>query len=127
MTASFPIQIVFTNVSHSDAIEDNIHHHANKLAHYSDQIMACHVVVGTNPRHNKGNIYHVYIELVIPNNTFVVNRDPPEDHAHEDVYVAIRDAFDAIKRQLLDSIEKHRSRIKHPNHNPTSHHGKEGE
>jgi ribosome-associated translation inhibitor RaiA len=38
----------------------------------------------------------------------VVNHD-----AHEDVYVALRDAFDAAGRQLEDSIRRMRGDVKH--------------
>jgi ribosome-associated translation inhibitor RaiA len=30
----------------------------------------------------------------------VVSKDPERNHAHEDIYVAMRDAVDAAKRQL---------------------------
>jgi len=36
----------------------------------------------------------------------------PKDHAHEDVYVALRDAFKAARRQLQDSIRKKRGKVK---------------
>ena len=39
----------------------------------------------------------------------MVARDP-EDHAHEDVYIAIRDAFEAVRRQLKKSIRKTREK-----------------
>jgi len=36
----------------------------------------------------------------------VIGREPTQHHAHEDVYVAIRDAFDAAKRQLEDYVRQ---------------------
>ena len=42
----------------------------------------------------------------------VVGRDPEAHHAHEDVYVAIRDAFDATRRLLEDHVRRGRGEVK---------------
>ena len=42
----------------------------------------------------------------------IVGRAQPLDHAHEDVYVAIRDAFDAAGRQLEDHARRFRAQVK---------------
>ena len=34
----------------------------------------------------------------------VINRDPDDTDAHDDVYVTIRDAFKAARRQLQDQV-----------------------
>ncbi|MGB1548585.1 MAG: HPF/RaiA family ribosome-associated protein, partial [Alphaproteobacteria bacterium] len=41
-----------------------------------------------------------------PGKELVVTHSGPKDHAHEDVYVAIRDAFGAAARQLEDHARK---------------------
>jgi ribosome-associated translation inhibitor RaiA len=41
-----------------------------------------------------------------------VNQEGPKNQAHEDVYVAIRDAFDAAARQLEDHARKLRGDVK---------------
>jgi cold shock CspA family protein len=41
-----------------------------------------------------------------------VTRSGPKDHAHEDVYVAIRDAFDAAVRRLEDHVRERRGKVK---------------
>jgi hypothetical protein len=46
------------------------------------------------------------VELAVPGGTIVVNREPGEDHAHEDLHVAIRDAFDAARRRLQDQMKR---------------------
>lgn len=112
----FPIQIVFLNFSHSQAVEDSARKHAEKLGQYFDHIMSCNVGIETHHHHHKGNIYHVRIDLRVPNTELVANRDLPENHAHEDVYVAIRDAFNAMKRQLQAYAHKQRGDVK--NHIP---------
>jgi cold shock CspA family protein len=42
----------------------------------------------------------------------VVSGERPQDHAHEDAYVAVRDAFDAVMRQLEDHVRKLDGRVK---------------
>lgn len=96
----FPITVIFRNLNATPAIEDKAMRHAEKLGIYFNQIMGCHVIIESHHHHYRGNIYHVCIQLKVPHADLVVNRDPIEDHAHEDVYVAIRDAFGALKRQL---------------------------
>jgi cold shock CspA family protein len=42
----------------------------------------------------------------------VVDRTGPKDHAHEDVYVALRDAFEAAARRLEDDARARRGDVK---------------
>lgn len=104
--AYFPIQTVFRHLERTQAIENDIEKHAKKLGQFFDHIMNCQVAIEAYHRHHKGNIYHVRIDLNVPHHELVVNRDPTENHAHEDLYVAIRDAFDAMKRQLQEHAQK---------------------
>ena len=48
----------------------------------------------------------------MPGTELVVNRHPKDKHAHEDVYVAVRDAFDAARRQLEDYVRRLDGRVK---------------
>ena len=108
-----PLQIAFRNMSPSGALEQDIREQAGKLDSFFDRIMACRVMVEAQHRHHhQGNIYHVRIDLTVPGDELVVSRDPGKDHAHEDVYVAVRDAFDAARRQLEDFARRHRSEVK---------------
>lgn len=109
----FPIQIVFRNLPHSQAVEDNVRKHAEKLGQYFDRIMSCNVGIETHHHQHKGNIYHVRIDLRVPNSELIANRDLPLNHAHEDLYVAVRDAFSAMKHQLQTYADKQRGDIKH--------------
>ncbi|MDH3713716.1 MAG: cold shock domain-containing protein, partial [Gammaproteobacteria bacterium] len=42
-----------------------------------------------------------------------VTRDPEQHYAHEDVYVAVRDAFDAARRRVEDYARRRRGQVKH--------------
>jgi len=100
--------INFRGMDSSEAVTAKIRERLDKLERFHDRILTCHVVVEAPHRHkHKGKIYEVRIDLSVPRGEIVVNREPGADHAHEDVYVAIRDAFDALRRQLEDYARKH--------------------
>lgn len=103
-----PLQITIRGIEHSDALETHIRDKAEKLDEFFDRIMSCRVVVEVpHKHHNQGKQFNVRIDVGVPGSEIVVNRD----HA-EDVYVALRDAFDAAKRQLEDYARKIRGDVK---------------
>lgn len=115
-----PVQVTFRNMDHSPLLEGRVREEAAKLERYFDRIMGCRVVVEAHHHHHhKGNLYHLRIDLTVPGAELVVSREPAQHHAHEDVYVAIRDAFDDITRQLEDHARKRRDDVKY--HETPSH------
>jgi ribosomal subunit interface protein len=103
-----PLQITIRGLEHSDALETHIREKADKLDEFFDRIMSCRVVVEVpHKHHHQGKQFNVRIDIGVPGSEIVVNRD----HA-EDVYVALRDAFDAAKRQLEDYARKIRGDVK---------------
>lgn len=110
---ALPIQISLHGMGPSEAIEARIRERAEELAQFYDRIVSCRVVVESGPHHHhKGRIHSLRIHLTVPGGEIVVNRDPSKHHAHEDVYVAIRDAFDAARRQLEDHVRRMRGDTK---------------
>ncbi len=96
-----PLQITFRHMDTSEAVEADIREKAEKLNQVFDHIMSCRVVVEQSHKsQNQGNIFHVSIDVTVPGKELVVSREPGVNHAHEDVYVVIRDAFDSMRRQL---------------------------
>jgi cold shock CspA family protein len=97
----------------SEAVEAKLKSEAEKLDMLYDQIMRCRVVVEADHKHHhKGNIYHVRVDLTVPGSELVADREPGQHHAHEDVYVAIRDAFNAASRQLSTYADRRRREVK---------------
>ena len=91
-----PLQITFRDIEHSDTIEAHIREKAEKLETFFEPLMSCRVVVEMPHQHkHQGRFFNVRIDIGVPGSEIVVNRD-----RHEDVYVALRDAFDAAKRQI---------------------------
>ena len=107
-----PLQISFRNMHHSEVVERAIVERAERLKRFSDQIMGCRVVVETRHHRHQGNLYHVRIDLTLPGHEIVVGREPALHHAYEDVYVAVRDAFDAAGRRLKDYVRRRNQRVK---------------
>lgn len=100
-------------MDHSDAVEERIRERAERLERYFDRIVSCRVTVEAPHRHNhKGKLFQVKILIGVPGNDIVVDHAKPNSHAHEDVYVAVRDAFDAAGRQLEDHARKMRGDVK---------------
>ena len=108
-----PVHITFRDIETSPAIEQRIRSEAQKLARYHARIIDCRVVVEVPHRnHHKGKIYHVAVEVSVPGAEVVASRDPQNNHAHEDIYVAIRDSFRAARRQLENHAERARGDVK---------------
>ena len=104
-----PIQIVFHEVKHSEALENQIREKVHKLESFHPNLIRCHVSVEQPHRHkHQGKLFNVRIALHVPGSEIVVNRD-----ANEDVYVALRDSFDAARRKLEDHARKIRGEVKH--------------
>jgi ribosomal subunit interface protein len=103
MTASLqvPLQITFRDMPRSDALDAHIRQKAAKLEAFHPRITSCRVTVEEIARHqHQGREFQVRVDVRAPGHQeFVVNRD----HA-EDPYVAVRDAFDAMARQLHEVV-----------------------
>ena len=108
-----PLQIVFRNMGPSEAIEAKVHERAQKLDRFYEHIMSCRVVIEESHKHHeRGNLYHVRIDMKVPDAEIVANREPDAHHGYTDVYVAIRDAFDSARRQLQDYARERRQEVK---------------
>lgn len=110
-----PLQVAFEHMPPSDAVEARIRREAAELEKFYERITGMRVVVGkAQHRHHKGDTYHARIQITVPGSAdIVVSRDPAVDGAHEDINVAISDAFAAARRQLQDIVRERRDRAKH--------------
>jgi len=101
-----PLDIRFEGIEHSDFVEGRIREEVEKLEQFFDKIISCRVVVYLpHKKKNKGNLFAVRIFLSLPGGkTIKVDRHPGQHQAHEEPYVAIRDSFQAARRQLQDLV-----------------------
>lgn len=105
-----PAEVTFKDIDHSDAIETRIRERVEKLEAMSPEILRCQVWVRAPHRRHKGTEYVIDISLQMPGATLHIDRRPGDDHAHTDIYVAIRDAFNAMERQLRKWQDQHKGR-----------------
>jgi ribosomal subunit interface protein len=111
-----PLQITVHGMEHSAALDAGIRERAAKLEEFYPRMIGCHVTVDKpHHHHHQGAQFDVRIDLHLPGRKeVVVNRQ----HA-EDVFVALRDAFDAAKRKLEEHVRLQRGDVKA--HAPASH------
>jgi len=132
-----PLQITFRNLAPSEEIEKRIRKKVEKLGLFYNHLLSCRVTVETPHRHHrKGRSYAVRIDLAVPENELVIrhttnrlaitrrtsankaelqlheSHEPSKHAAREDLYVAIRDAFDAAGRKLQDYARRQSLAIK---------------
>ena len=108
-----PVEIRFHNLTPSPAVEDAVRERADKLEKFIHDIVSCRVTIeAAHKRHRHGNLFSVRIDVRFSGGEAVASHGGSDNHAHEDVYVAVRDAFDAVRRQLEDRVRIRRGDVK---------------
>ena len=103
-----PLQITYRGITPSDALEGRIRAKATKLDKFHGHITRCRVAVQEKSRHQRrGRHFSVRISVRLPQHDIVVNRLHDED-----VYVALREAFDAAVRRVEDTARVQRGDVK---------------
>lgn len=103
-----PVHIQFHGMEPSDALEESARRQVHKLESIASDIMACRIGIDLEQKHKQqGRLFSVRIDLTLPGIELVVNRVQ-----HEDVSMALREAFDNMKRQLEDVVRKRRGQVK---------------
>lgn len=103
-----PLQITMHGIGHSDAVEADIRARAAKLEQFHPRILSCRVAVEESRRHHQqGREFTIRLDVRVPGKEIAVTRDH-----HEDIYVALRDAFDSAKRQLEEVVREKRGDVK---------------
>jgi ribosome-associated translation inhibitor RaiA len=104
-----PIRITFRNMDPSPTLEGKIREKAAKLERFHGRVTDCRISVEAPHRHHqKGQLYKVSIDLSLPGHEILATSGTGDNHAHEDPYVDVRDAFDAAARQLEDTLHRQR-------------------
>jgi len=129
---SYPVHITLRHMDSSPAVEELIHQEAAALNQYFDRITDCRVVVEAPHHHRqRGQAYHVHLDLGVPRKRIVARYEPSsipevghddnakpriagqgEAPAQKDAYLAVRGAFNAARRQLIDYVDKLRGEVK---------------
>jgi cold shock CspA family protein len=126
-----PLQITFRNVEATEETREEITARAHKLEHFYSPITSCRVLVEAPGRHQReGYLFHIRIDLTVPEGEIVVKREPtlyPRERDFGDergrkkmetrserkhLKVAIREAFHAARRRLQDHARRQRADVK---------------
>ena len=102
-----PVQITFRDIDPSDAIEARVNDRVKRLEKFAKRASGLHVTIAA-PHHSgqKGKLFQFTLELLVPGGDIVVKQGDTPNHAHEDVYVAMRDAFSALERRVHGHVDK---------------------
>ena len=103
-----PLQITVLNLPHSAALEAQVRKIAEKLEKFHARIVSCRVNIEELRRHrSRGRLFHVRVDLRIPGKELVSSR-----RHDKDPYLALRDAFLSLRRQLEDTAGVTRGKVK---------------
>lgn len=107
-----PLQLTFRGMDASSAVEEVVRRKAERLERFYSGITSCRVVVELLQKHQQqGRPFGVRIDLTLPGHELVVNQVE-----NEDVYIALRDAFDDMTRQIEDLARRQRDMEKGHSH-----------
>lgn len=102
------LDVRFLGIEPSPAVEVAARAKAAKLDQFRGDLMSCRVTIALAHKHkHQGQLYAVRIDVTASDQELCVDRVQ-----NEDVYVALRDAFDAMKRQIEDSARRARGQEK---------------
>ena len=105
--------ITFRGMTPSPSVEEAITRWVARLEHSYGRILSCAVVIEQPHQHRRrGNVFHVRVDLRVAGRDIAVSREPARGADHEDVYVALTDAFRAARRQLQDHARIRRGDVK---------------
>ncbi len=108
-----PLLIEFDGLSPSPAVEEKVRGCVAHLEKVCPHVVSCRVVVELqNHKHRKGNQFRVHVEVQLPGEHLVVDREPKDKSGQSDVFVAVRDAFAAMERQALEKMRRIRNEVK---------------
>lgn len=108
-------QITFRHLEPSPALRARIERLVARLHHLSPRLLDCRVTVCLPPQHQvSGGRFEVDIDLHIPGAWLPVHHAHAADGSHADAYVAVRDAFRAARRKLLDYEREHHHSVHTP-------------
>jgi ribosome-associated translation inhibitor RaiA len=125
-----PVQVTFRNIPNPGGLEDYIQKKAAKLERYYQRIISCRVMVERPQRAVSSKLFHVRIDLGVPQGELVVKRTPSLHSTLQDVQEeksrsearavldakdpkrAINEAFEEMGRRLQDYVRRQRREIK---------------
>jgi cold shock CspA family protein len=125
-----PVQVTFRDVKDPAGLEEMVQKEVAKLERFYDRISSCRVVVERPQRAESSKLFHVRIDLGVPNGELVVERTPTlhgtlqhtkvaasrQEAAsvllHKSPQRAIHEAFHEMRRRLQDYARQQEGSVK---------------
>lgn len=125
-----PVQVTFRNIEDHAGIEDYVQKEAAKLERFYSRISSCRVIVERPQRATSSKLYHVRIDLGVPNEELVVKHIPSLHGTLQDMQTqksrreakavlehkspkrAIHEAFQEMGRQLQEYARRQEGGVK---------------
>jgi ribosomal subunit interface protein len=103
------LNITFHGLDPSEAMTAQAQERFERLRELDPRIVRCRVAVERrNHRHRHGEETRIAIELYRPGGELVVDHQVPD----EDGYLALANAFETLRHQLVSTLERQRGRAR---------------
>jgi ribosome-associated translation inhibitor RaiA len=97
------INITFRHLDHSGAVADRARKLGSRLQRFNERILESRMTIERSGNPSDGAApYLVKIDLTVPGAHIHADSRGIDGAGHKDIYLALRDAFNNAKRQLLD-------------------------
>lgn len=105
-----PLEISTKYITLTPDLEAELRRRAERLERHSDRITSCRIAVElpTGNHHQEGGPYRVRVDITVPGSELVASKE------QEDLYAAVRDAFEAAERQVDSWSQRIRGDVKTP-------------
>lgn len=108
-----PIQITFRDIEPIESVRAYVEERVAKLHTFHPHILSCRVALeGPHRHHLHGGHFRVRLDVAIPGEEVVVGRDAHDKKSHENLYAAIDDAAEHMKRALKERSRRHRDQAR---------------
>ncbi len=100
-------QVAFSGMPAAERARIDAHAWLERLGELTTSLTSGQVLIEAVNRGRRGRHYRVRMDLTFPTGVVAVDHDHPNNRPDEDIFVAIRNAFRAARRQL----EAHRRTV----------------
>ena len=115
-----PLEVTYQHVTRSAWIDEYVRSRVAKLEHFSKDIVSCRVTIEqTQNPHKTGNPYRAQVEVTLPaKGELVAEKSDKVTDPQVQLRPIIRNAFEAMEKQLKKQTAKRDGKVKQHNDEP---------